>query len=163
MIARHFGYKLSIHSGSDKFSTFPIIGKYTKGRFHVKTAGTNWLEAMAVIAEKAPQLYRQIHQYALEVFPEACKYYHVTTNLDHIPDLDQLQDSELITLFTNNDARQLIHITYGLILNHRDAQDNYVFKDQLYQLWQEYADLYIERLKKHIGRHLEYLYSGFKK
>ncbi|MDY0209716.1 MAG: tagaturonate epimerase family protein, partial [Bacilli bacterium] len=61
------------------------------------------------------------------------------------------------------DARQLIHITYGLILNHRDAQDNYVFKDQLYQLWQEYADLYIERLKKHIGRHLEYLYSGFKK
>ena len=36
-IARHFGYKLSIHSGSDKFSTFELIGKYTKGNFHVKT------------------------------------------------------------------------------------------------------------------------------
>ena len=163
MIARHFGYKLSIHSGSDKFSTFPIIGQYTKGRFHVKTAGTNWLEAMAVIAIKAPKLYREIHQYALEVFSEACQYYHVTTDLNQIPNLDTLQDSELIGLFSNNDARQLIHITYGLILNHRDAQDNYVFKDQLYQLWEEQADLYKERLKEHIGRHLEYLYSGFKK
>ena len=32
-IARKFGYKLSIHSGSDKFSTFPIIGQI--GRAHV--------------------------------------------------------------------------------------------------------------------------------
>jgi len=46
-IARHFGYKLSIHSGSDKFSVFPIIGRETRGNFHVKTAGTNWLEAMS--------------------------------------------------------------------------------------------------------------------
>ena len=40
-IAEHFGYRLSIHSGSDKFKVFPIIGHYTKGRVHVKTAGTN--------------------------------------------------------------------------------------------------------------------------
>ncbi|NLB78668.1 MAG: hypothetical protein GX796_07440, partial [Clostridiaceae bacterium] len=40
-IARHFGYKISVHSGSDKFSVFPIIGKHTRGIFHVKTAGTN--------------------------------------------------------------------------------------------------------------------------
>ncbi len=163
IIARHFGYKLSIHSGSDKFSTFPIIGKYTKGHFHVKTAGTNWLEAMAVIAIKAPKLYRQIHQYAISVFPEACKYYHVTTDLNQIPNLDTLQDEELIELFSNNDARQLIHITYGLILNARDEQNKVLFRDQLYQLWEEYADLYAERLKKHIGHHLESLYSGFQK
>ena len=46
-IASHFGYKLSIHSGSDKFSVFPIIGKYAEAAgYHVKTAGTNWLEAL---------------------------------------------------------------------------------------------------------------------
>lgn len=163
MIARHFGYKLSIHSGSDKFSTFPIIGKYTKGNFHVKTAGTNWLEAMAVVAIKAPTLYRKIHEYALSVFPEACKYYHVTTNLDNIPSLSTLQDNQLIELFSNNDARQLIHITYGLILNAQDEKGQDLFKDQLYQLWNQYADLYMERLKHHIGHHLECLYSGFEK
>src|SRR5690625_169958 len=54
LIAEHFGYKLSIHSGSDKFAVFPIIAKYTKGVLHVKTAGTNWLEAIRVIAGTNP-------------------------------------------------------------------------------------------------------------
>ncbi|MDI3548758.1 MAG: tagaturonate epimerase [Halanaerobiales bacterium] len=77
-IADHFGYKLSIHSGSDKFSVYPIIGKYTKGRVHVKTSGTNWLEAMRVVAEYAPGLYREIHSFSLKHFEEATRYYHVT-------------------------------------------------------------------------------------
>lgn len=43
-ICRHFGgYKLSIHSGSDKFSIYPTIAEVTEGVFHIKTAGTNWL------------------------------------------------------------------------------------------------------------------------
>lgn len=44
------GFKLNIHSGSDKFGVYPIIAKHTKGRFHVKTAGTNWLEAVRTVA-----------------------------------------------------------------------------------------------------------------
>ena len=43
--------KLSIHSGSDKFSIYPIMGrlirKYDKG-IHIKTAGTTWLEEKSV-------------------------------------------------------------------------------------------------------------------
>jgi tagaturonate epimerase len=70
-IARYFGYKLSIHSGSDKFSIFELIGKHTKGLFHVKTAGTNWLEAMKLVAMRNPKLYREIHAYALSMFLEA--------------------------------------------------------------------------------------------
>ncbi len=50
-IAETFGsYKLSVHSGSDKFSVFPIIGRLTRGKFHLKTAGTSWLEAAHAIA-----------------------------------------------------------------------------------------------------------------
>ncbi|MBE0651775.1 MAG: hypothetical protein IH595_13160 [Bacteroidales bacterium] len=45
--------KLSIHSGSDKFSIYPIIGeiirKYDKG-LHLKTAGTTWLEELVGLA-----------------------------------------------------------------------------------------------------------------
>lgn len=161
-IARHFGYKLSIHSGSDKFSVFPIIGKYTQGRFHLKTAGTSWLEAMAVVAEHDPALYREVHEYALrEAFGEARKYYHVTTDLSRIPPLESLADGELPSLFRQNDARQLIHITYGLILNAKAPDGSYRFRTRLYDDWRRYDGEYAARLENHIGRHLAAVYSGF--
>ena len=150
-IARRLGYKLSIHSGSDKFSAFPGIGRETRGQFHVKTAGTNWLEAMRVVAITDPSLYREVHKYALESFSEARKYYHVTTDLSKIPDVSAVKDEDLPKLFENNDARQLIHITYGLILSRKD------FKDRLYKLWKEHEDEYRKALVKHIGKHLELL------
>lgn len=161
-IARKFGYKISVHSGSDKFSVFETVGKETKGIFHVKTAGTNWLEAMKVIAEHEPELYREIHQYALDyAFAEARKYYHVTTNLGNIPALDTLKDAELVSLFNNNDSRQLIHITYGLILNEKDANGNFRFKDRLYSAWRKHDEELCKNLNGHIGHHLELLYNGF--
>lgn len=162
-IADHFGYKLSIHSGSDKFSVFPTIGQYTHGHFHLKTAGTSWLEAMAVVAEHAPALYREIHDFILpDAFYEATKYYHVTTNLNNIPPLDSVPDEALVTLLeTNNDERQLVHITYGLILNEKALDGSYRFRDRLYKVWRQYDKEYMQRLERHIGRHLELLYSGF--
>lgn len=161
-IADYFGYKLSIHSGSDKFSVFHAIGKYTNGHFHLKTAGTNWLEAMKVIAKHEPALYREIHQYALDsAFEKASKYYHVTTNLNNIPPLDTLSDAQLPELFDNNDARQLIHITYGLILNEKNPDGSDRFCSRLYRAWRIYAEEYASNLEKHIGKHLEILYSGF--
>ncbi len=158
-IADHFGYKISVHSGSDKFSIFAIVGELTHGHFHVKTAGTNWLEAMRVVAMTDPALYRQVHKYALTVFDQAKKYYHVTTDLSRIPDVDTLTDAELPELFKQNDSRQLIHITYGLILNEKNADGSCCFRDKLYHLWRENADLYADMLEKHIGHHLELLYS----
>ncbi len=161
-IARHFGYKISVHSGSDKFSVFSIVGRLTRGNFHLKTAGTNWLEAMAVVAEHDPALYREIHQYALEyAFEKATAYYHVTTNLNNIPALDTLTDAQLPELFANNDARQLIHITYGLILSEKNPDGTFRFKDRLYRDWRVYAEEYAQRLERHIGRHLAELYSEF--
>lgn len=162
-IADHFGYKLSIHSGSDKFSVFPTIGKDTHGHFHLKTAGTSWLEAMAVVAEHAPALYREIHDFILpDAFYEATKYYHVTTDLNNIPPLSSVSNAELVHLLeTNNDERQLVHITYGLILNEKEPDGSYRFRDRLYKVWRQYEAEYIERLERHIGRHLELLYSGF--
>jgi hypothetical protein len=160
-IARRFGYKLSIHSGSDKFSVFPSIGRETGGIFHVKTAGTNWLEAMRVAAVTDPGLYREVHNYALSAFDEARVYYHVTTDLNKIPPLDSRTDADLPSLFNNNDARQLIHITYGLILNKKNPNGSFSFKDRLYKLWKDHEAVYAEALVKHIGKHLDLL--GVKK
>ncbi|MDR1232487.1 MAG: tagaturonate epimerase family protein [Spirochaetaceae bacterium] len=161
VIARHFGYKLSIHSGSDKFSVFPSIGRETRGIFHVKTAGTNWLEAMRTVAVADPALYRAVHRYALSIFKEATAYYHVTTNLANIPDVSQLKDSDLPSLFDNNDARQLIHITYGLILTKKNPDGTFEFKDALYKLWRDRETVYNDALIRHIGKHLDLL--GVKK
>jgi hypothetical protein len=161
VIARHFNYKLSIHSGSDKFSVFPGIGRETRGVFHVKTAGTNWLEAMRVVAMTDPDLYRAVHTYALSAFGEATKYYHVTTDLSKIPDINTLKDEDLPALFNQNDARQLIHITYGLILNKKNAGGSFAFKDRLYKLWKDREAEYAAALIQHIGKHLDLL--GVKK
>jgi hypothetical protein len=152
-IARRFGYKLSIHSGSDKFSIFPSAGKETRGRFHLKTAGTNWLEAMKLVAMKDPSLYREVHKYALTAFKAATKYYHVTTDLSKIPCIDGLKDEELAGLFKLNDARQLIHITYGLILNEKAPDGSFLFKDRLYRLWRANREQYSDLLFSHIGHH----------
>lgn len=161
-IAEALGYKISVHSGSDKFSVFPSIGKYTKGHFHLKTAGTNWLVAMEIIAERDPSLYREIHKYALnDAFGEASKYYHVTTDLSKVPDVDKLSDAELPSVFTQNDARQVIHITYGLILNKKKADGSYEFRDRLFADWRKYSEEYAEKLNEHIGKHLEEVYKGF--
>lgn len=156
-IADHFGYKLSIHSGSDKFSVFPIIGKYTKGRFHVKTAGTNWLEAVRTVAKVNPDLYRRMHAYALEHFEEAKAYYHVTTDLTKIQPLEQRADSELPAYMDEDDARQLIHITYGILLQAKDENGRSLFKDEFYKTLIDQEEAYEESLAGHIGRHLDLL------
>jgi hypothetical protein len=157
-IARNFGYKLSIHSGSDKFSIFPFIGRHTKGQFHLKTAGTSWLEAMRITAEKDPALYREIQNYALSVFDEAKKFYHITADTTKIPPIDSVKDEELSKLFDNNDnLRQLIHITYGFILNLKNAGGSFAFKDRLYRLWRNHEDEYRKALYSHIGKHLQLL------
>ena len=59
-IARALGpYKLSLHSGSDKYFMYPLIAEATKGMVHLKTAGTSWAEALRVIANNDPDLMRR--------------------------------------------------------------------------------------------------------
>jgi len=158
-ISRSLGYKLSIHSGSDKFAVFPIIAKATRGNFHIKTAGTNWLEAMRIAAQKDPSLYREVHSYALSIFDEAKKYYHVTADIKKIPDISGIKDEDLHKLFDNNDARQLIHITYGQILGLKNSDGTFAFKNRLYDLWKKNEAEYRSALVSHIGKHIDLLKS----
>ncbi|MGG1552058.1 tagaturonate epimerase family protein [Paenibacillus ferrarius] len=156
-IAVHFGYKLSIHSGSDKFSVFPLIGQYTNGLFHIKTAGTNWLEVVRVVAQVKPDLYRRMHQYALDHFEEATAYYHVTTDLSAIAPLSEVSDAQLPAYMNENNARQLLHITYGLLLQAKNADGSLTFADEFFQTLAEQEDVFAAGLRAHIGRHLELL------
>ena len=156
-IAEHFGHKISVHSGSDKFKVFPVVGEETKGRFHLKTAGTSWLEAMRLVAMKDPPLYREVHRFALSAFEDARRYYHVSAQATDVPNIESLSNGDLSSLFSRSDARQVIHITYGLILNAKARDDSLLFRDRLFRLWRGNEDAYGELLDAHIGGHLEQL------
>ena len=108
---------------------------------------------MRVCAEKDPALYRRAHAFALKKFSEAQKYYVVSTDLSRIPPLSELSDADLPWLFEQDDARQLIHITYGFILG------DGALKARLYALWRRERRAYSDALYAHIGRHLA-LISG---
>lgn len=156
-IAKYFGYKLSIHSGSDKFSVFPIIGKYTEGLLHIKTAGTNWLEAVRVIAQVNPDLYRRMHVYAEEHFEETLKYYHVTPDLESVAPLNETKDADLPTYMDHDASRQLFHVTYGILLTAKDDAGDDLFRAEFFETLMKNEDAYRQALVKHIGRHLDLL------
>ena len=151
------GYKLSLHTGSDKFSVYPIFFQETRGLCHIKTAGTSWLEEAKVIAMKNPALYREIHRFSLKNFEKDKASYNLTTNLSRVPDIDAIADDELVNLFKQNDSRQLIHITYGSILSAKNDEGKYIFKDRIYKILFEYEEDHYRELSNHIKRHLELL------
>lgn len=156
-IAEHFGYKISVHSGSDKFMVFPIIGRITGGKYHLKTAGTNWLEAVRVISMVAPDLFRRIYEFAVKNLPEARKYYHISADESKAADISDMKDGELPRLLDIDDSRQIIHITYGLILLAKNPDGTSAFKDDIYKTLDKNEDMYYDSLVRHIGRHLSKL------
>ncbi|MDF2721967.1 MAG: hypothetical protein K0Q59_1642, partial [Paenibacillus sp.] len=136
---------------------FPMIGEYTKGRFHLKTAGTNWLEAMRVVAKTDPSLYRRMHQYAFDHFSEATAYYHVKADLNHVKPLADLSDAGLPNYLDEEDARQMLHITYGILLQAKDGSGNSLFKDEFFRLMDVEEQAYTDALTSHIGKHVKLL------
>ena len=155
-ISKNFGnYKISIHSGSDKFSLYPIIGKYTEQRFHLKTAGTSWLEALRCIAQCNADLYRKIHKKAFQYYNEALNYYHITADISKIKDINNVEDKNLIEYLEKDESRQLLHITYGGILNDPEI------RREFFETLDEYEEVHYELVKNHIEKHMELL--GIKK
>ncbi len=80
--------KLSIHSGSDKFSIYEAIRKAlsrTGAGIHVKTAGTNWLEEVIGLAEsggEALKLAKEIYDKALDDIDALCAPYATVIDID---------------------------------------------------------------------------------
>ena len=148
-IADHFGYKISLHSGSDKFKIYDIFSEETRGRFHAKTAGTSWLEAVRVIAKTEPDLYRDIHNTAIASFEEAKNYYEVNSKVENMRPLGEVADSELDDYLNQDDARQIIHITYGFML-----RDNKDLRERIYDALEKHKEEYEKDLIHHFEKHL---------
>ncbi len=147
----HGDYKISVHSGSDKFTIFPIIAEMTGGRFHEKTAGTSWLEAVRLTAQHDSGLYREFHAIALRRLPDALKLYHITPDLDGIPELARLPDEALPDLMNNPHARRVLHVAYGYIL------DNAGLRQRFFDLLDRREADHEQLIAAHFERHLDAL------
>ncbi len=146
-IMHHFdAYKLSIHTGSDKFSIYGMINQYANGRVHVKTAGTSYLEALRVISRTDIPLFRKILDLGHERFAKDRKTYFLDCQQEKVPVSSQLTDADLPDLLDDFDARQLLHVTFG------SALDEYGDELKVDLIDNEAA--YEAVLVAHFGRHL---------
>lgn len=144
-IARALGpYKLSLHSGSDKFSIYPSFVEATEGVAHLKTAGTSWIEALRIVAAHDPALLRAILALSLESFAENRHSYHLSCDTARI--LADLPDDRLGELVTSLDSRQVMHVGYGAVLDE--------FGAQIKGILTVHEDKYATLMKEHFIAHL---------
>jgi hypothetical protein len=153
-IAEVFGpYKISIHSGSDKFSVYKVIGDIGSGSVHVKTAGTSYLEALRTIADREPGLFREILDFSRSLYGHERRTYHVSAELDRVPKGAGLTDADLPKLFEDDDARQVLHVTFGRVLTEKDSDGGYLFKERLLAALEEHEAAHYLNLVEHFRRH----------
>lgn len=154
-ITEYFGsYKISLHSGSDKFGVYKAIGSLKRGYTHVKTAGTSYLEALRVIAFAEPEEFRKILDYSREQFEIEKKTYHISADINNVHSSENYNNEQLLDLLNQDDARQVLHVTYGKVLTTKDESGNYLFKDKVYDCLVKNEDVHFNYLIKHFHKHL---------
>ncbi len=123
--------KLSIHSGSDKFSIYPAIHANMKRMnvgVHLKTAGTTWLEELIGLAEaggEGLELAKEVYAEALAHREELCAPYATVIDIDprKLPSAEEVRgwSSEQYTSALrhaegaaayNSGLRQLLHVGF---------------------------------------------------
>ena len=124
--------KLSVHSGSDKFSLYPpmnaLLKRYNAG-VHLKTAGTTWLEEVVGLAadQKGLAIAKKIYSQAFERIEELRKPYEtvVEINVNNLPVpsiVEQWNSDDFVSTLRhdqsnprlNLDFRQLVHIAFRI-------------------------------------------------
>lgn len=138
--------KLSVHSGSDKFSIYKpireLLRKYDKG-VHVKTAGTTWLEeliGLSLSGNEGLQLAKDIYKNALDRFDELTGPYATVIDVDK----NKLPSPEVIDGWDGNQ--------YANALRHIEGHPQYNpdFRQLLhcgYKVAAEFGDTYYSALK----------------
>ena len=144
-------YKISIHSGSDKFSIYPVVAEMTGGMVHLKTAGTSYLEALRAIAQTDPGLFREILDFARARYDEDKATYHVSANVAKVPPAASLKDADLPSLLDQFDARQVLHVTFGSVLT---ADGGDLFRKRMYLALDSHEEAHYAALAKHLARHV---------
>ncbi|MBN1804729.1 MAG: hypothetical protein JW837_05720 [Sedimentisphaerales bacterium] len=161
--------KLSIHSGSDKFSIYRPIAKAIKkfdAGLHIKTAGTTWLEEIIGLAMGGGEgllIAKEIYSEALLRMDELCGPYATVIDIDkaNLPAMQEVNewDGKMFASalrhdrsceFYNPDLRQLLHVAYKVA-----AEMGTRFYDAL----EKYRDIIAQNVTQNIfERHIKPLF-----
>jgi hypothetical protein len=155
-------YKVSIHSGSDKFSIYPIIGRVCGDLLHLKTAGTSYLEALRVVARTSPELFAEICAFCRGRFDADRRSYHISatqTEIDALRPFARGAADEALYL-DERVGRQLLHVTFGSTLTLGVDAKGRKFKQGIMEALEKNPALHLEFLEKHFDRHLSGLSRG---
>lgn len=148
-VSKAFGpYKLSLHSGSDKFSIYPIASRVADDLVHLKTAGTSYLEALRAIASLNPALFRTIVSFAIDRYPADRASYHVSADAAKVPNITSWPDAQLAELLDDFHGREVLHVTFGSVLNHQP------FREPFFSTLRRNEDTYYQILERHFDKHL---------
>jgi len=165
------GLKLSVHSGSDKFSIYPIIRRLVEKHqagLHLKTAGTTWLEEVGGLAEAGGSglaMAREVYAGALEHADELIAPYATVVDIDRsaLPLAEEVGrwsseqftaalDHNLACPDYNPHLRQLLHVGFKIA-----AKIGQRFTDALL----ENRDVIETRVRANLlERHLKPLFLG---
>jgi tagaturonate epimerase len=154
-IARALGpYKISLHSGSDKFSIYAIAAEATRGNVHLKTAGTSYLEALRTVGQIDPDLLLAIYAFAYPRYETDRASYHVSAQLDRAPSPESINAATISVLLDQFDAREILHVTFGSVLTYQTPEGTRPFAERIMAVLQQHPDAYAANLVTHFVRHL---------
>lgn len=148
-------YKISLHSGSDKFDVYNVVGSIGFGKVHLKTAGTSWLEALRTIGASDPKLFREILECARANYENDRQSYHVTADVTRMRPTNGYSDVELLELLSDDNTRQILHVTFGTVLSKKDGNGTFLFKKRIMECLQDHEDIHYQYLYKHFRRHID--------
>lgn len=152
-------YKISIHSGSDKFAVYPIIGRICGDLLHVKTAGTSYLEALRTVCRVDPKLFAEIAAYAHSRFTVDRASYHISTTDAEVAAIAGTSEVERFYL-DERAGRQLLHVTFGSVLTKGKRADGSSFRSAILETLNKSISLHDELVERHFDRHLSLLNAG---
>ncbi|MCX7804949.1 MAG: tagaturonate epimerase family protein [Planctomycetota bacterium] len=154
-VARTLGpYKISIHSGSDKFAIYGIAARQARGLIHVKTAGTSYLEALRTLAGIAPDLFREILDFARERYGGDKASYHVSADPAKVPSGGSLPDDRLESVLDSFDGREVLHVTFGSVLTARSPDGSFRFRDRMLDALRREEEKHYLAIERHLSRHV---------
>ena len=162
-VARAYGpHKISVHSGSDKFTIYPIVGRVCGDLLHVKTAGTSYLEALRAVVRTDPALFGEIASFSHGRFATDRATYHISTTETEtagLPRAGGAADLERPYL-DERPGRQLLHVTFGSVLTQGRRPGGRPFREAILETLRKHDALHREVLVRHFDHHLERLNAG---
>ncbi len=147
-------YKISLHSGSDKFSIYDGAMDATGGLVHLKTSGTSYLVAVEIAARYDPELFREIYAKSREAYRGTRASYQVSAAIERTPEPQEVSDDDLTKLVKAFDSRQILHVGYGAVLRTEDGAKGSALSAQLRELLTIENEAYLGEMEEHTSRHL---------